>query len=81
VVIEVLESTMDRDNPTRTKAGSGQPDSEIDALAERLSSTWSQVVPTARGATGQILQRLAHGRLNPVTVETKRAKRRPAGPR
>jgi hypothetical protein len=63
------------DTPDKPKAGS-DPDSEIDALAARLSSSWSRS-PSTRAGAGQILQRLAHGRLRPVTVESRRSRRPP----
>jgi len=64
------------DTPDKPKTGPGQSDSEIDALAARLTRSWSQ--PSgARASGGQILQRLAHGRLHPVTVESRRSRRPP----
>jgi len=62
------------DTPDKPKTGSGQSDSEIDAMAARLSSSWSHLSGT-RASGGQILQRLAHGRLHPVTVESRRSRR------
>jgi hypothetical protein len=64
------------DTPDKPKAGPQPADSEIDALAARLSSSWSRS-PGTRAAAGQILQRLAHGRLHPVTVESRRPRRPP----
>jgi hypothetical protein len=64
------------DTSDKSKTGPGQSDSEIDALAARLSLSWSHS-PGTRTGGGQILQRLAHGRLHPVTVESRRSRRRP----
>jgi hypothetical protein len=71
------------DKTVQGNAGAKSPptDGEIDAMAERLSMNWSNSARGARGTGGQVLQRLAHGRVHVVAVESKRSRRRPGGTR
>jgi hypothetical protein len=55
-------------------------DADINDLARRLSENWAHADPSPRGAGGQIMQRLAHGRERAVTVEIKRSRRRQIAP-
>jgi hypothetical protein len=72
---------MDKTRLGKATIDFAESDREIDALAERLRSSWSHDASGSRGAGGTILQRLAHGRLHVVTVASKRPKRRPDGSR
>jgi hypothetical protein len=72
----MLAGVMDKKSEPKAVAMSPSEEGEIDALASRLSSTWAQPVPAARGGN-QVLQRLAHGRVHAVTVERRRTKRSP----
>jgi hypothetical protein len=56
-------------------AGSVPTDLEVIAAADKLSSLWMPNVSRPRAAGNQIHQRMAHGRLHVVTVETKRSPR------
>ena len=69
---------MDKTNQAYATAQLPPADGEIDALAERLCVSWAKTAPGARGAGGQVLQRLAHGRVRAVMVETRRSKGRHA---
>ena len=72
---------MDKTEEGNGAAKSPATDGEIDALAKRLSMNWSNSAPGARRAGGQVLQRLAHGRVHVVAVESKRSRWRPGGTR
>jgi len=68
---------MDKTEQGKAAAKSPPTDGEIDALAERLSMNWCNTAHGARGTGGQVLQRLAHGRVHVVAVESKRSRWRP----
>jgi hypothetical protein len=52
-------------------------DLDVVAAANKLSSRWMPNTSKAHVAGTQIHQRVAHGRLHVVIVETKRTTRRP----
>ena len=67
---------MDNTNQWKTTVSSPWTDDENDALAKRLSEKWASSAPSAGRAGGQVLQRLAHGRVHVVDVEGIRSRRR-----
>ena len=71
---------MDKTNQEKT-AASPPNDGDIDAFAKRLSVNWASSAPNAGRAGGQVLQRLKHGRVHVVAVESKRSRLRPGGVR
>jgi hypothetical protein len=68
---------MDKTTQGKTPAPPSPTDGDIDAFAKRLSVNWANSAPDARRAGGQVLQRLAHGRVRVVVVESTRSRRRP----
>jgi hypothetical protein len=68
---------MDKTNQAKTTAPSPPTDGDIDAFAKRLSVNWANSATGARRAGGQVIQRLAHGRVHVVAVESKRSRWRP----
>jgi hypothetical protein len=72
---------MDKMNQGKTTAPSPPTDGDIDAFAKRLSVNWANSAPAARRAGGQVIQRLAHGRVNVVAVENTRSRWRPGSSR
>ena len=72
---------MDKTNQGKTTAPSAPTDDDIDAFAKRLSVNWANSAPDARGTGGQVIQRLAHGRVHVVAVESKRSRWRPGSSR
>ena len=71
---------MDNKDDISLPAKPASTDHDIDAAAVRLSEQWTRPGARGRGA-GLIVQRLAHGRTHPVTLEIKRSPRRPNGSR
>ena len=65
---------MDKMNQGKTTAPSPPTDADIDAFAKRLSVNWANSAAAARRAGGQVIQRLAHGRVHVVAVESKRSR-------
>ena len=72
---------MDKTTQGKTPAPPSPTDGDIDAFAKRLSVNWANSVPEARRAGGQVVQRLAHGRVHVVAVESKRSRWRPGSSR
>ena len=72
---------MDKTNQGNTTAPSPPTDGDIDAFAKRLSVNWASSAADARRTGGQVLQRLKHGRVHVVAVESKRSGLRPGGAR
>jgi hypothetical protein len=68
---------MDNTNQWKTTVSSPSTDDDHDTLAKRLSEKWASSAPNAGRAGGQVLQRLAHGRVHVVAVESIRSRRRP----
>jgi len=64
------------DREDKMSAGSAPTDQEVIAAADKLSSRWMPHTSKTHVGGGQIHQRMAHGRLRVVTVETKRTPRR-----
>ena len=58
-------------------AASPSTDDDHDALAKRLSENWATPAPRPQRMGGQVIQRLAHGRVHVVAVESKRSRSRP----
>lgn len=74
---------MDKMNQGKTTALSPPADGDIDidAIAKRLSVNWANSAPAAGRAGSQVIQRLAHGRVNVVAVENTRSRWRPGSSR
>jgi hypothetical protein len=68
---------MDNTNQWKTTVSSPSTDDDHDTLAKRLSEKWASSARNAGRAGGQVLQRLAHGRVHVVAVESIRSRRRP----
>jgi hypothetical protein len=68
---------MDNTNQRNITAKSPPTDGDIDVLAKRLSVNWTNSAPNGPEASGQVLQRLAHGRVHIVAVENRRSRGRP----
>ena len=72
---------MDKTNQWKTMAASPSTDDDHDALAKRLSENWATSAPRPQRMGGQVIQRLAHGRVHVVAVESKRSRWRPGSSR
>jgi hypothetical protein len=65
------------DDTNQWKKTSSPSDDDNDALAKRLSEKWAISAPNPGRAGSQVVQRLKHGRVNVVAVESSRSRRRP----
>ena len=68
---------MDNTNQFKTTVSSPSTNDDHDTLAKRLSEKWASSARKVGRAGGQVLQRLAHGRVHVVAVESIRPRRRP----
>ena len=71
---------MDKTNQWKTTAASPSTDDDNDALAKRVRegwASWASSISRSGRSGGQVLQRLRHGRIHVVAVESTRSRRRP----
>lgn len=68
---------MNKTNQWEMTAASPPTDGDNDALAKRLSEKWANSALGPQRTGGQALQRLRHGRVHVVAVESTRSRRRP----
>ena len=71
---------MDKTNQWETTATAPPTDGDNDALAKLLSEKWANSAFRPQRTGGQVLQRLRHGRVHVVAVESTRPRRRPMFP-